>query len=81
MPGISVEMSEGGMSAMVNGLLKAGQRVELELVAGSRVAVQVRYKLGQLYGFAFVELTAEQAQKIAMTCQKYGIPGGTARRD
>jgi len=44
MHGISVEMSESGMSAMVSGLLRVGETVELEPVAGSRTPAVVRHK-------------------------------------
>ena len=54
--GVSVEISEGGMSAMANGLMRVGDVVELEPVAGGSAVARVRHKLGQLYGFEFVEL-------------------------
>ena len=62
--GVSVEISEGGMSAMANGLLKVDDTVELEPVAGGKVSARVRHKLGQLYGFEFVEISTEQARYI-----------------
>ena len=62
--GVSVEISEGGMSAMANGLLRVDDTVELEPVAGGRVSARVRHKLGQLYGFEFVEISTEQARYI-----------------
>ena len=68
MHGISVEMSETGMSAMVKGLLKAGDSVELEPVAGGATPAVVVHKLGRLYGFQFVGLTAERATRIAEDC-------------
>jgi hypothetical protein len=58
--GVSVEINERGMSAMANGLLRVGDAVELEPVAGGSVSAHARHKLGQLYGFAFVEISAEQ---------------------
>src|ERR1700687_1447462 len=72
MPGLSVEISEGGMSAMASNPLKVGETVELEPVEGGRVSAVVRHKLGQMYGFEFVDLSAEQAQRIAESCRKYG---------
>lgn len=78
MPGLSVEISQGGMSAVASsGVLRVGETVELEPVAGGRASAVVRYKLGELYGFAFVELSVEQAQRIAESCEKLGI--GMAR--
>jgi hypothetical protein len=70
MPGISVEMSETGMSAMVKGLLQPGDTVELEPVAGGKTPAVVRHKLGRLYGFEFAGLSAEQAVRIAESCKK-----------
>jgi c-di-GMP-binding flagellar brake protein YcgR len=71
--GLSVEISEGGMSAMASEPLKVGERVELEPVEGGRVSALVRHKLGQMYGFEFVDLSAEHAQRIAESCRKFAI--------
>jgi len=70
--GLSVEISEGGMSAMASEPLKVGERVELEPVEAGRVSAVVRHKLGQMYGFEFVDLGVEQAQRIADRCRKAG---------
>jgi|SRR5271154_3060338 len=72
MHGISVEISESGISAMVSGLLTPGDTVELEPVAGGRMPAVVRHKLGRLYGFEFVGLSAEQAGRIAENCERLG---------
>jgi hypothetical protein len=69
MPGISVEISEKGMSAMVSGSLKTGDRVELTPHAGGQISAVVRHKIGQLYGFEFVSLSPGQAQLILQTCK------------
>jgi PilZ domain len=78
--GISVEMSESGISVMVGGVLKVGERVELEPVAGGKASALVRHKLGQLYGFEFVELRPEHARRIAEICKKFAVQRGVARR-
>ena len=57
---------------MVSGLLSEGDTVQLAPVAGGPALGRVRHKLGQLYGFEFVELTAEQAELIAQKCAKFG---------
>jgi hypothetical protein len=67
--GVSVEISAGGMSAMANGLMRVGDLVELEPVAGGSAAARVRPKLGQLYGFEFVELRPERVERIAERCK------------
>jgi hypothetical protein len=72
MPGISVEISAGGMSAMVSGLLKEGESVELEPVAGGRTLARVRHKLGRLYGLEFVDMSSEQIARITEDCQRFG---------
>jgi PilZ domain len=72
MPGIRVEISEIGMSAMVSGVLMAGETVELEPVAGGKTTAWVRHQLGRLYGFEFVGLKAEQAARIVENCKNLG---------
>jgi hypothetical protein len=68
--GVSVEINEGGMSAMANGILKVDDAVELEPVAGGKISACVRHKLGQLYGFEFVKITTEQARRIEADYKK-----------
>jgi hypothetical protein len=68
--GISVELSQSGMSAMVHGALAPGDVVRLQPVTGVNTAAVVRHKLGMLYGFEFLELANEQAGKIAERCRK-----------
>jgi hypothetical protein len=68
--GISVELSQSGMSAMIRGALTPGDVVRLQPVTGVNTAAVVRHKLGMLYGFEFLELANEQAGKIAERCRK-----------
>jgi PilZ domain len=63
--GVTVQISERGLSAMANGLLRVGDAVELEPVAGGQASARVRHKLGQLYGFEFLKISAEQIGRIA----------------
>ena len=70
MTGISVEISQGGMSAMVNGLLQVGDTAEVYPVAGAPVQARVRHKLGLLYGFEFTEISAAQLRQIAENWKK-----------
>lgn len=72
LPGISVEISESGMSAVVQGLLKVGDSVELEPVAGGKLGALVRHKLGGLYGFEFVTPSEQQVRRIADHCNNLG---------
>ena len=68
--GVSVELSQSGMSAMIRGSLAPGDVVRLQPVTGVNTAAVVRHKLGMLYGFEFLELANEQAGKIAERCRK-----------
>ena len=68
--GMSVEISQSGMSAMIQGPLKPGDIVRLQPLTGVTIAAIVRHKLGMLYGFEFLELAREQATKIAERCRK-----------
>jgi hypothetical protein len=68
--GITVEISESGMSAMVQGALRPGDVVRLQPVTGVITAAVVRHKLGMLYGFEFLDLAREQVGKIAERCRK-----------
>jgi hypothetical protein len=70
MTGISVEISQGGMSAMVNGLLQVGDAAEVYPVAGAPVQARVRHKLGLLYGFEFTEMSAAQLRQIEENWKK-----------
>jgi hypothetical protein len=68
--GISVELSQSGMSAMIRGALIPGDVVRLQPVTGVDTVAVVRHKLGMLYGFEFLELATEQAGKIADRCRQ-----------
>ena len=68
--GISVELSQSGMSAMIRGTLTPGDVVRLQPVSGVTTAAVVRHKLGMLYGFEFLELAIDQAARIAERCRK-----------
>ena len=70
MTGISVEISQGGISAMVNGLLQVGDAAEIYPVAGGPVQARVCHKLGLLYGFEFTEISAAQIRQITENWKK-----------
>ncbi|HEY2821250.1 MAG TPA: hypothetical protein VGJ06_09440 [Candidatus Acidoferrum sp.] len=46
--GVSVEISQSGMSAMIQGALTPGDVVRLQPVTGVTIAAVVRHKLGML---------------------------------
>jgi hypothetical protein len=71
--GMSFELSQGGISAMIKGELNIGEQVELSTIVGYRLSGVVRRHHGKLYGFEFLNLTAEQSQKLADHCEKLPI--------
>ena len=70
MTGISAEISQGGMSAMVNGLLQVGDAAEVYPLAGAPVQARVRHKLGLLDGLEFTEISAAQIRQITENWKK-----------
>jgi len=68
-PGISIEISESGMSALISATLVVGDNVELEPVVGSRVSALVRRHSGKIYGFEFLNLTPAQTERIVEVCK------------
>ncbi len=73
--GMTVEISEGGVSAYLRGEFEAGQQVELELdlpTGPLELSAIVKNCLGHRYGFQFLELLPEQCQKIQASCK--GVP-------
>ena len=67
-PGISIEISESGISVLAADQLTVGDRVELNPVSGVMASALVRRRMGRVYGFEFMNLTAEQAHLIAQKC-------------
>jgi len=66
--GMSLEISERGLSALIGDALIVGDTVELEPVAGGRVSALVRRHHGKIYGFEFLNLAPEQIQRIVEIC-------------
>jgi PilZ domain len=67
--GMSLEISESGMSALIGDVLVVGDTVGLEPVLGSRVTALVRRQSGKIYGFEFLNLAPEEIQRIAEVCK------------
>lgn len=67
--GMSLEMSESGMSAMIGDELAVGTAVELEPIAGGKVSAHVRRHTGKIYGFEFSNLDPARVQWIVETCK------------
>jgi len=67
-PGISIEISESGLSAITADPLKVDDIVTLEPIAG-RVSARVRRHIGRVYGFEFLNVTSEQTERIRESCK------------
>ena len=71
-PGICMEISEGGMSAIVAEPLDAGDEVELsfDLTPGNRISLKavVRNHYYFRHGLEFVGLSEEKRAKIRAAC-------------
>ena len=70
-PGITLDVSEGGVGALVQGDLRLGETVELDLQFPDRplsVIAIVRHTSRVRSGFEFLGMTAEERSQIASTC-------------
>ena len=68
-PGISIEISVSGISAISAYPLKLNDTVELAPIADGKVLACVRHNMGKIYGFEFLNLTPEQSQRITDRCK------------
>ena len=68
--GIAFEISQGGMSAATTFALGLGEVVELSPVVGHLVRAVVRRRTGAMYGFEFIEMTAELREQLIEMCEK-----------
>lgn len=66
--GMSIELSETGMSALLSESLRLGEIVKIAPVAGGKASAVVRRHNGKIYGFEFLNLTWPQVREIARTC-------------
>ena len=66
--GVSLDISEGGLGALVQGQLSVGETVEIDLQLHAhalRAVGIVRHSSSARSGFEFLGLTAEERQQIA----------------
>lgn len=75
-PGISIEISVSGISAISAHPLKLNDTVELVPIADGKVLACVRHNIGKIYGFEFLNLTPEQSQRITERCKCYPLYRG-----
>jgi c-di-GMP-binding flagellar brake protein YcgR len=78
MQGITIEISQSGMSAITADALSANETVELEPIAAGKVSATVHRAVGRVYGFEFLNLTPEQDQKITEICKSLPLYRGKA---
>jgi hypothetical protein len=69
-PGMTIEISISGLSAILSSPIGVGDIVDLTPIMGTRVTAQVRRNVGKLYGFEFLGLASRQARKIKNECRK-----------
>jgi len=67
--GLTIEISDGGMSLATDETLQIGERVELDPVIDGKVSAIVRHKQGRIYGLEFVNLSTEHLSLIRTTCR------------
>jgi hypothetical protein len=71
--GLSIEISESGISATTVAVLVAGDLVQVEPIAGSKVNATVRHTAGRIYGFEFLNMTSEQVERIRQDCLSFPV--------
>jgi hypothetical protein len=71
-----MEISEGGLSALVGGAFNVGDRLELDPIGGAKAEAIVRRSRGRLCGFEFLNLSPEQIRNIRERCKKLPLHMG-----
>jgi hypothetical protein len=71
--GMTLEISESGLSAVIGVPLQVGDTTQVEPVAGGTASARIRRNLGKVYAFEFLDLTVEQAKQIRDKCKKLPI--------
>ena len=67
--GMSMEISEGGVSLLATASLSVGDFVELEPIGGEAAKAILRRIVGKLYGFEFLALNSLQVKRIRRACK------------
>jgi len=67
---MTLEISEHGLSAVLASSLQVGGIAQLEPVAENTLTAQVRYSVGRVHGFEFMEVSDEQIQKLREKCRQ-----------
>ena len=69
-PAMTLEISEGGLSAVLVSELRIGDLVKVYPVAGQTLTAQVRHNVGKVYGFEFLNVSEEQVGRLRDVCSK-----------
>jgi hypothetical protein len=72
-PGITLEISESGLSAVFGVPLRVGDKTEVEPIAGGKASARIRRNFGKVYGFEFLDLTTEQVHHLREKCKMLPI--------
>jgi hypothetical protein len=68
--GMTLEISESGLSAVLSSPVKIGDSVQLEPIASGTVTARVRYNVGKVYGFEFLQISEIQIEKLRDDCRR-----------
>lgn len=69
-PAMTLEISEGGLSAVLISELQVGDTVKIYPIAGETLTAQVRHRIGRVYGFEFLEVSDQQVSRLRETCSR-----------
>ncbi len=73
--GTTVSLAEGGLGGRLEGEVLPGEDVVIEFadphLVGVRPQAQVRYRTGNLYGFEFISLDAQQVALLRQSCKQW----------
>ena len=69
-PAMTLEISEGGLSAVLAFPVNLGDTVQLGPIAAGMVTAQVRHNVGRIYGFQFLQISEAQIKKLREDCTR-----------
>jgi hypothetical protein len=67
--GLTIEMSESGLSAAISAPLKVGDQVTIDSIGSAKAVAVVRRITGRVFGFEFSGLSQEQKEWIVEKCR------------
>ena len=69
-PAMTLEVSEGGLSAVLVSELQIGDTVKVYPVAGETLTARVCHRVGKVYGFEFLDVSDQQVSRLRETCSR-----------